>query len=77
MGALGPTNDGDGFSFSADFKCFRKGVWAWGGGPPMMMGDFFSGIDNQIVLVGGTMDYFKTLCDLIFKISIFTPTMLK
>ena len=23
--------------FSADFKCFRKGLWGWGGGPLMMM----------------------------------------
>ena len=35
----GPTNDGEGFIVSADFKCFRKGVWGWGGGPLMMMND--------------------------------------
>ena len=29
----GPTNDGEGLFVSADFKCFRKGVWHWGGGP--------------------------------------------
>ena len=35
----GPTDDDDGFSVSADFKCFRKGVWGWGGGPLMMAKD--------------------------------------
>ena len=34
----GPTND-DGFFISADFKCFKKGVWGWGGGPLMNMKD--------------------------------------
>ena len=36
----GPTNDGEGFSVSAVFKCFWKRVWGWGGGPQMMMEDF-------------------------------------
>ena len=36
-----------------------------------------SGIENQIVLVGGTVDYFKKLWDLIFKKSFFTSTVLK
>ena len=35
----GPNNDDEGFFVSADFKCFRKGVWGWGGGPLMMMKD--------------------------------------
>ena len=35
----GPTNDGEGFSVSADFKYFKKGVWGWGGGPQMMAKD--------------------------------------
>ena len=29
----GPNNDGEGFFVSADFKCFRKGVFGWGGVP--------------------------------------------
>ena len=37
----GPTNDDEGFFVSADFKCFRKKVWGWGGGPLMNMKDFF------------------------------------
>ena len=32
-----PTNDGEGFYVSADFKCFRKGVRGWGGSPVIMM----------------------------------------
>ena len=35
----GPTNDDEGFFVSADFKCFRKGVWGWGWGPLMTMKD--------------------------------------
>ena len=35
----GPTNDGEGFFVSADFKCFRKDVWRWGGGPVRMTND--------------------------------------
>ena len=35
----GPTNDDEGFFVSADFKCFRKDVWGWGGGPVRMMKD--------------------------------------
>ena len=35
----GPTNDGEGFIVSADFKCFRKGKCGWGGGPPMIKED--------------------------------------
>ena len=35
----GPNNDDEGFFVSADFKCFRKGMWGWGGGPLMMMKD--------------------------------------
>ena len=27
----GPTNDGEGFFVSACVKCFRNGVWGWGG----------------------------------------------
>ena len=34
-----PTNDDEGISVSADFKCFRKGVLGWGGGPLMMVKD--------------------------------------
>ena len=37
----GPSNDDEGSSVSADFKCFRKGVWGWGGGPLKMMKDSF------------------------------------
>ena len=33
----GPSTDDATFFVSADFKCFRKGVWVWGGGPLMMM----------------------------------------
>ena len=33
----GPNNGDERFLVSADFKCFRKGVWGWGGGPLMMM----------------------------------------
>ena len=36
---MGPTNYDEGFFVSADFKCFRKGVWGWGGGPLMMVKD--------------------------------------
>ena len=36
----GPTNDDEGFFVSVDFKCFRKGVGSWGGGPQMMMKDY-------------------------------------
>ena len=28
-------------SVSADFKCFRKTVWGWGGGSLMMVKDYF------------------------------------
>ena len=35
----GPTNDNEGFFVSADFKCVRKRVWGWRGGPLMMMKD--------------------------------------
>ena len=35
----GPTNDDEGFFISVDFKCFRKDVWGWGGGPLMMLKD--------------------------------------
>ena len=35
----GATNNDKGFIVSADFKCFRKGVWGWGGGPLMMVKD--------------------------------------
>ena len=34
-----PNNDDEGFFVSVDFKCFRKGVWGWGGGPLMNMKD--------------------------------------
>ena len=35
----GPNNDNERFLVSADFKCFRKGVWGWGGGPLMSLKD--------------------------------------
>ena len=35
----GPSNDGQGFFVSTDFKCFRKEVWGYGGGPLMMVRD--------------------------------------
>ena len=35
----GPSNDDEGISVSADFKCFRKWVWGWGRGPLMMVKD--------------------------------------
>ena len=35
----GPTNDNEGFSISADFKCFRKRKWSWGGVPLMIIKD--------------------------------------
>ena len=35
----GPNNDDEGLFVSAEFKCFRKGVWGWGRGPIMMMKD--------------------------------------
>ena len=35
----GSNNDDEGFFVCADFKCFRKWVWGWGGGPPMMVKD--------------------------------------
>ena len=38
----GPTNDDEGISVSADFKCFRSGVWGCGGGPLMMVKDSVS-----------------------------------
>ena len=34
---MGHTNDEEGCFVSADFKCFMKGVWDWGGGPLIMM----------------------------------------
>ena len=33
----GPINDDEGISVSADFKCFRKGLWGCGGGPLMLV----------------------------------------
>ena len=45
----GPNNDGQGFFVSADFKCFRNGVWGLGGGPIMMMKDsLFLLISNDL-----------------------------
>ena len=35
----GPPNDGEGFIVSADFECFRKGVWGKGEGPVVMIKD--------------------------------------
>ena len=34
-----PSNDDEGISVSAVFKCFRKWVWGWGGGPLIMVKD--------------------------------------
>ena len=34
-----PTNDGEGFFGSVDFKFFRKGVLGWGRGPLMTRKD--------------------------------------
>ena len=44
-----PTNDGEGFSVSAVFKRFRKGVWGWGGGPLMMEDFLFLQIKNVLI----------------------------
>ena len=50
----GPTNDGEGFFVSACFKCFRNGVWGWGGGPLMMVKDsLFLLILNDLERVWG------------------------
>ena len=35
----GLTNDDEGFFVSADLKCFRNGMWGWGGGLLMMVKD--------------------------------------
>ena len=35
----GPINDDEGFFVPADFKCFRKGVWGWGGDSLINMKD--------------------------------------
>ena len=35
----GPTKDDEEFSIFVVFKCFRKGVWGWGGGPLTMVKD--------------------------------------
>ena len=35
----GPIIDAEGFFVSADFNCFRKGVWGWGSGPLMIVKD--------------------------------------
>ena len=35
----GPVNDNEEFFVSADLKCFRNGVWGWGGGLLMMAND--------------------------------------
>ena len=32
----GPINEYEGFFVSADFNCFRKGVWAWEGAHPSL-----------------------------------------
>ena len=35
----GPTNDDEGYSVSAGFKCFRKWVWGLGRGPLTIVKD--------------------------------------
>ena len=46
----GPTSHDEGFFVSADFKCFRKGVWGLGGGPLIMMEEFlFLLISNVLI----------------------------
>ena len=46
---MGPTNDDEGISVSADFKCFRKWVWGWRGGPLMTVKDsLFLQISNVL-----------------------------
>ena len=35
----GPTGNDEEFLVFADFKCFRKDVYGWGGGPLMMLKD--------------------------------------
>ena len=55
-----------------------RGCWARRGPTNYNKGFFVSTyFRNQIVSVGGTVDYFKTLWDLIFRKSFFIPTVLK
>ena len=45
----GPNNDDEGFFVSADFNCFRRGVWGSGSGPLMVVKDsFFLLISNVL-----------------------------
>ena len=45
----GAANDDEGFFVSACFKCFRKGVWGWVGGPLMMVkGSLFLLVSNVL-----------------------------
>ena len=58
-------------------------MFGWAGGPLMMMEDFLSAdfkcFNQELNCFSrcGTVDYFKTLWDLIFSKSFFTPTTLK
>ena len=44
----GPTNDGEGFFVSADFKCFRKGMWGREGAHMLMKDSMFLLISNVL-----------------------------
>ena len=52
----GPSNDDEGSSVSADLKCFRKGVWGWGGGPLMMVKDSLFLLISNVLGRGPTND---------------------
>ena len=52
----GPGQDDEGISVSADFRCFRKGVWGWGGGPVMMMKESLFLLISNVLGRGPTND---------------------
>ena len=52
----GPINDDEGFFASADFNCFRKGVWGLGGGPIMTMKDSLFLMNSNVLGGGGAGD---------------------
>ena len=52
----GPTNNDEGISVSADFKCFRKQVWGLGWGPLMRVNDSLFLLTSNVLGRGPTND---------------------